>query len=111
MPTRSAFRRCLPLLLTFGASHALADTACSGSEQPATRLFLQQVTATGAILRWRGDATAVCIGREPGRLEVRVAAASEGGHRQAKLTGLEPDTLYYYLLVLATCAGDGPISP
>lgn len=78
------------------AGHTPSAPVCTGSEQPASRLFLQQVSASGAIVRWRGEATALCAGREAERLDIRVAATEEGGHRQAVLRGLKPDTLYHY---------------
>lgn len=72
--------------------------ACTGSEVPATRLFLQQVAATSAIVRWRGDAAALCAGTAADRLYIRAQVSDDGGHRQAVLRGLEPDTVYYYSL-------------
>ncbi|HMV71050.1 MAG TPA: metallophosphoesterase family protein [Pseudomonadales bacterium] len=75
-------------------------TACSGSgsgEQPA-RLFLQQVSDSGALVRWRGESRVLCFGTQPEQLSVRVDAHEESGHIEAALSGLQPDTVYYYAL-------------
>jgi len=83
-------------LLAGCAAERLQPPACDGAELPASRLFLQQVTANGAIVRWRGEADAICAGTAMQRLDIRVAASEDAGHRQAVLSGLEPDTVYYY---------------
>jgi hypothetical protein len=69
---------------------------CDGAETPTSRLFLQQVTATSAIVRWRGDANVLCAGENMERLDIRAGALSREGHKEARLSGLSPDTLYYY---------------
>ena len=84
---------------------ALVLTGCSARETqapdatPATsRLFLQQVTAHSAIIKWRGDGNTVYAGTDSRRLHLRVVASQAAGHRQASLTGLRPDTVYYYAI-------------
>lgn len=70
---------------------------CNGSETASARLLLQQVTESGAIIKWRGDATAACIGTSPDKLSTRVEATStDGDHKEAAFDGLEPQTTYYY---------------
>ena len=85
-------------LLLSGSVHA--DTsrtgACSGQEQPTSRLFLQQVTDSGAVVKWRGPADAVCVGTSMERLTIRAEAIDEGHHKLARFGGLEPDTTYFY---------------
>ena len=39
-----------------------ANTVCTGTEATSSRLFLQQLSDTSVIVKWRGDATAACIG-------------------------------------------------
>ena len=75
-----------------------ADTPCTGSAQPTSRLFLQQITADSAIIKWRGDADTVCIGTDKKQLDRLIRASSVHGHKQAQLTGLRADTNYYYAI-------------
>ncbi|MEH6569109.1 MAG: metallophosphoesterase family protein [Halioglobus sp.] len=75
---------------------------CTGVEQDASRQFLQQVTDTSAIIKWRGNADAACLGTDINTLDQHVLAAGDGSHKEAKLTGLQPDTLYYYSLGAAS---------
>ena len=84
------------LLAGCAAGRKQPAPVCAGSELPVSRLFLQQVSASGAILRWRGEADAICAGTAMERLDIRVAATEDAGHRQAVLRGLKPDTVYYY---------------
>ncbi|MDD2545593.1 MAG: metallophosphoesterase [Burkholderiaceae bacterium] len=75
------------------------NTVCTGTEQAPKRLFLQQLTENSVIIKWRGDATIACIGTDISKLGIRVeAVATEGDHKEAKFTGLKPDTAYYYSL-------------
>jgi Calcineurin-like phosphoesterase len=84
-------------LLVAGCNTAQQRTAaCTGSEQPTSRLFLQQVTDHSAIIKWRGEAEAVCAGPDIQHLNIRVEATDEGSHKLAKLTGLKADTTYFY---------------
>jgi hypothetical protein len=101
---------CLPaaaLLLASCGTTSHKSTACTGTEQAASRLFLQQVTDSSAIIKWRGDATVACAGTNMEQLDIRVAASSEAGHNIASLAGLQPDTLYYYSVGGAPSGVDG----
>jgi hypothetical protein len=80
---------------------------CTGAEQEASRQFLQQVTDTSAMIKWRGAASAVCVGTDMNSLDRYVLAASEGSHQAARLVGLQPDTLYYYSLGAAAAGPQG----
>ncbi len=78
---------------------------CSGTEINPERLFLQQVGADRAIIKWRGnvdggdEASDVCFGTHMNALpasSLTAANVTETEHREALLTGLTPDTTYYY---------------
>lgn len=86
----------LAFMLASCSSTEQRPSTCSGAEQTTSRLFLQQVTDHSAIIKWRGDGDVVCAGTDVARLDLRVAAGSEAHHKLARLTGLQPDTLYYY---------------
>lgn len=89
----------------FDTVNELASPACAGTEQSASRLFLQQLSDSGALVRWRGEADVLCFGTRPNALDTRVPSIEEGGHREARLTGLRPDTVYYYSI------GGAPTAP
>jgi hypothetical protein len=67
-----------------------------------TRLFLQQVGAHSAIVKWRGDAGDVCFSTKLADLSKRhwprcvPGAATAGDHYEALLTGLSPEQTFYY---------------
>jgi phosphodiesterase/alkaline phosphatase D-like protein len=83
-----------------------ANTVCTGTEATTTRLFLQQLSDTSVIVKWRGDATAACIGTSASNLTTRVVAtATAGDHKEAKFTGLTPDSAYFYSV------GGAPTAP
>jgi hypothetical protein len=82
------------------------DPRCAAEAQATSRLFLQQVTADSAIVKWRGKADAVCAGTDPDNLNIFVQASTQAGHQLAQLSGLEADTLYYYAV-----GGAAPGSP
>lgn len=78
---------------------------CEGTEINPERLFLQQVGADRAIIKWRGnadggaEASSICFGTSAEALAAASetpAVVTETGHREVLLTGLEPDTLYFY---------------
>jgi acid phosphatase type 7 len=77
---------------------APSASACNGTEQAASRLFLQQVSSGGAIIKWRGDATQLCAGTSREALDISIDASETEGHKLATLGGLQPDTVYYYSL-------------
>jgi len=80
---------------------------CAGVETETSRLFLEQVSDTSATISWRGDADYLCFGEEQAELSTLVEAVEEGGHKRARLTGLEPETLYHYSIGAAAVAGSG----
>ena len=87
------------LLVTLGACSDGSGPAnpCKGTEAPTLRLFLQQLTSSSVIIKWRGEATAACIGSAQNRLNTYVEATStEGDHKEALFTGLDPQAMYYY---------------
>ncbi|MFK7977864.1 MAG: metallophosphoesterase, partial [Halioglobus sp.] len=70
---------------------------CSGSESALERLYLQQLTDTSVIIKWRGDATGACIGTDMAALETYVEATStDGDHKEVVFTGLMAENRYYY---------------
>ena len=70
---------------------------CDGTETESSRLFLQQLTDSSVIIKWRGDADAACIGTSANNLATRIAAtATEGDHKEALVTGLSARTTYHY---------------
>lgn len=92
----------ITLLTTSGCSSLSSDettatSACNGTETPTDRLFLQQLTATSVIIKWRGTADSVCLGTDPNHL-VRRASAKQtaGAHHEALFDKLSPDTTYFY---------------
>lgn len=83
------------------------EPSCAGATVDTERLFLQQVSPSSAIIKWRGQADTVCVGTDPNALNKRVSAVDEGHHKYALVTGLSPDTDYYYSVGGAANAPDG----
>lgn len=82
----------LLLLLTAGVCSAEpADSSAS-----LTRLFLQQVSYDSAIVKWRGAPDSVFFSGADVTEYSEVPAENMHGHKFARITGLEPDTQYYY---------------
>ena len=78
-------------------NNAIVVNPCTGSELATTRVLLQQLTASGIIIKWRGEATGACVGTAQDKLNMYVeATATDGDHQEALFTGLEPQTTYYY---------------
>lgn len=70
---------------------------CNGSEGTLERLYLQQLTDSSVIIKWRGDANGACIGADMGALDTYVeATATDGDHKEAAFTGLNAESRYYY---------------
>jgi Calcineurin-like phosphoesterase/Purple acid Phosphatase, N-terminal domain len=78
---------------------------CSGTTVQSQRLFLQQLGADSVIIKWRGNldggaqATSVCFGTDMASLPESSktdAVVTATGHSEALLSGLQPDTTYYY---------------
>jgi hypothetical protein len=88
------------------SSSPAVNTVCTGTEATTSRLFLQQLSDTSVIVKWRGDATAACIGSTATNLTTRVDATSTAGnHKEAKFTGLTADSIYFYSV------GGAPTAP
>ncbi len=72
------------------------------AEVVSERLFLQQVTSDSVIIKWRGAADEACYSDNPDALSNNkqrrcvTARSTEGDHKESRLTGLAPDTDYYY---------------
>lgn len=105
VPTNSTVARSLVLATAVAVTAACSDSSnsgsaknpCVGEEVAVERLFLQQLTDSSVIIKWRGDAQAACIGTEQGKLNQYVEATStEGDHREAVFTGLAAQTTYHY---------------
>lgn len=78
---------------------------CAGTEINPERLLLQQVGANRAIIKWRGnqaggaEAGSLCFGTNRNALPLSsqtAATVTATDHREVLLTGLTPDTLYFY---------------
>ena len=72
------------------------QSLCQGADTPTSRLFLQQISAHSAILKWRGDADNVCLGEKADHLVEPVKAELIDGHYQALVSDLKADTTYFY---------------
>jgi 3',5'-cyclic AMP phosphodiesterase CpdA len=93
-----------------------AVTNCAGIEINPLRLFLQQLGSDQVIIKWRGnadggdEASSVCFGTDMAALpesSEAQAAVTATGHSEVLLTGLTPDTTYYYSI---GGAGEAPES-
>jgi hypothetical protein len=109
-------RRFLALLCTliFGALGACSDSnnngngnenQCQGAEKATERLFLQQLSDTSVVIKWRGEAAAACVGTDQESLGVYAeATATEGDHMEVVFTELDPQTTYFYSIGAASTA-------
>ncbi|CAA0100918.1 Alkaline phosphatase [Halioglobus japonicus] len=82
-----------------------ASTTCTGTAVEAERLFLQQLSSDSVIIKWRGnvdgeaEASSVCFGTDMAALPAGSktdATVTATGHSEVLLSGLEPQTTYYY---------------
>lgn len=89
---------------------------CEGDAVSPERLFLQQLSHDRVIIKWRGnvgggeEANEVCIGSYRDALpaaSLTTAVVTETGHREALITGLKPDSTYYYSVGGAATAEAG----
>ncbi len=78
---------------------------CDGTETTTDRFFIQQVSHSSAILRWRGDAREICYGDRATGLQRSLLGVESDGHWSAYLTNLSPNTTYYYSV------GGAPTAP
>ena len=95
------YRAVIAILLLTVAALLASGCASSGqatAERANSRLFLQQVTADSAIVKWRGEGDVLRAGTDIEKLTLRVKARSENGHKLARLTGLRADTRYFYAI-------------
>ncbi len=86
----------LLILLTCQQVLASSSPGCQGENLPTERLFIQQLSDTRVIIKWRGDATNVCLGERPSDLSISYPATIEDGHHIARIQGLKSDTDYFY---------------
>ncbi|MDE0755806.1 MAG: metallophosphoesterase family protein [Woeseiaceae bacterium] len=96
---RLRFARVFALCLVLAACSDSDNDLCAvdGSPVDPSRLFLQQLTATSVIVKWRGEGEGVCFSEDVGQLaDFTAAVATEADHKEALLQGLKADTLYYY---------------
>jgi Calcineurin-like phosphoesterase len=93
---RACSLACITLLAVGCVATKQRSVACRGVEQATSRLFLQQITDRSAIIKWRGEADAVCVGTDIQGLDMHAVATDEGGHKIVRLTGLQADTSYFY---------------
>ena len=72
------------------------------ADAPVERLFLQQVTHSSAIVKWRGTAEKACYSENVGGLsdadqrQCVTAMTTDGDHKEAQLSELAADTAYHY---------------
>lgn len=92
-----------------------ADAACAGEAIQPERLFLQQLGSDRVIVKWRGntaggaEADSLCFGTDMAALPASSkiqAVVTATGHSEALLSGLKPDTTYYYSVGGAGVADD-----
>ena len=77
---------------------------CDGEAASPERLFLQQLSHDRVIIKWRStnpltEASTICFGTNPNALPASsetAATVTQTRHSEAVLTGLSPDTTYYY---------------
>ena len=82
-----------------------SNNKCKGTETSSVRLFLQQLTDTSVVIKWRGEAGAACVGENQDGLKIHVeATTTEGDHKEAVFDGLNPQTTYYYSIGGASSA-------
>lgn len=96
-------RRSIAALVVMGLSSGCQvgmpthpGTACDGQEIESERLLLLQPLADGIMVKWRGEAEALCVGSDPANLDLKFSATSEGGYKVARVTGLAADSRYHY---------------
>ncbi|MDA8863665.1 metallophosphoesterase family protein [Pseudomonadales bacterium] len=82
--------------VTYGQTLSGSASALMNKNPEIERLFLQQLSASGVIIKWRGAADKVRLGKESTKLDAVFPARMEDGHQIAYVSGLEADTDYYY---------------
>jgi acid phosphatase type 7 len=85
-----------------------ASSPCTGTETDTSRLFLQQLSSSGVVIKWRGDADQVCVGSDASNLDTLLAATdSDSDHKEVSVADLNADTTYYYSVGGASTAPSG----
>tara|TARA_R110002072_G_scaffold2235_1_gene18435 strand:- start:291 stop:1796 length:1506 start_codon:yes stop_codon:yes gene_type:complete len=77
-----------------GSSVVTAE--CELAETPPSRLFLQMLSDRGTMVKWRGDANSLCYSMDGTNVYSVSALSGEGDHKEASISGLLADTVYYY---------------
>lgn len=89
-------------------SDAVATATCAGTgteHASQNGYFCNNLARTACIIKWRGnqasgaEADSVCFGTDRTALPLNSetdATVTATGHSEALLSGLEPDTTYYY---------------
>jgi 3',5'-cyclic AMP phosphodiesterase CpdA len=91
-------------VLTSVLAATLLLTGCSDNPRettaPPERLLLQQMTPRTVLLKWRGAAGSVCVSDANHALDPDShcfgSDVGDGGHHEARVSGLRPDSLYEY---------------
>ncbi len=89
------------LLLTMASCAELTGVGTpvvDGATAP-ERLFLQQLSNQGTIIKWRGEAEYACVAQkdtELTRSDCTRSVLTEGNHQEVLIDGLSPDTEYVY---------------
>jgi len=95
-------------LLLSEVAVAKKKSLCHGENVETTRLFLQQLSDTRVIVKWRGESDKLCFGRKQNALKRLVyATTTEGNHKEAIIEGLKPRKTYYYSVGGASKAPQG----
>ncbi len=98
---------CATIIVSLTACGSDSDLVINGETATVDRLFLQQVSSTSAIVKWRSGPDLISVGTNSQNLNQQFSAQdSEGNHKEAKLTGLKADTTYYYSVGSANALTD-----
>ena len=79
-----------------------SSTPTEPPSSPPERLFLQQVSSSSAIVKWRGEAPQACIAKDLQALgkstsrRCQEAHSTAGNHREVLFKNLDADSTYYY---------------
>jgi len=99
----SSIRPCACAVAVFSLMlGACSSTAPAPPSSPPERLFLQQVSSSSAILKWRGEAQRACIAsslralRKSRQSNCEAARSTAGDHREVLFADLIADTTYFY---------------
>jgi hypothetical protein len=79
----------------------MATSAIAYAEELARGPYIQNVSTTGATLRWRTDPSSdsrVWLGTRPDDLTIVAHDAARNRDHELRLTGLEPGSRYYYAI-------------